>query len=69
MPVIKCDNGKWRIGAGACIYPTKEKAMEVWTAILASGKYQVKKQNDERERTSNPKNTEDNERNNQIQSQ
>lgn len=39
MPVIKCSNGKWRIGAGACIYNTREKAVEVWTAILASGKY------------------------------
>lgn len=39
MPVIKCSNGKWRIGAGACIYSTREKAVEVWTAILASGKY------------------------------
>lgn len=39
MPVTKCSNGKWRIGAGACIYNTREKAVEVWTAILASGKY------------------------------
>lgn len=39
MPVSKCSNGKWRIGAGACIYSTREKAVEVWTAILASGKY------------------------------
>lgn len=39
MPVIKCENGKWRIGSGACIYATREKAVEVWTAILASGKY------------------------------
>lgn len=41
MPVIECSNGKWRIGAGSCIYPTREKAVEVWTAILASGKYQA----------------------------
>ena len=40
MPVIKCEgNGKWKIGNGACIYDTKEKATEVWQAILASGKY------------------------------
>lgn len=39
MPVLKCSNGKWRIGSGACIYDTKEKAVEVWQAILASGKY------------------------------
>lgn len=67
MPVIKCDNGKWRIGAGACIYSTKEKAMEVWTAILASGKYQAKKQNDERAAKLKPQNNNGNECNNQIQ--
>lgn len=34
MPVIKCEsNGKYRIGNGACIYETEEKANEVWTAI------------------------------------
>lgn len=36
MPVSKCNNGKWRIGSGDCIYETKEKAEEVWRAILAS---------------------------------
>jgi len=41
MPVIKCSNGKYRIGSGQCIYDTKEKAVEVWTAILAGGKYAV----------------------------
>lgn len=59
MPVSKCENGKWRIGAGACIYPTREKAIEVWTAILASGKYQNKLRNQIK-----PK---QDERNNQIQ--
>lgn len=39
MPVVKCSNGKWRIGSGDCIYETEEKAMEVWKAILASGQY------------------------------
>jgi hypothetical protein len=41
MPVLKCSNGKYRIGEGACIYDTKEKADEVWRAILASGAYQA----------------------------
>ena len=41
MPVLKCNNGKYRIGEGACIYDTKEKADKVWTAILASGAYQA----------------------------
>lgn len=39
MPVYKCNNGKWRIGSGECKYETKEKAEEVWRAILASGNY------------------------------
>lgn len=39
MPVIKCSNGKYRIGSGACIYDTEKKAMEVWKAILAGGNY------------------------------
>jgi hypothetical protein len=45
MPVSLCENGKWRIGAGSCIYSTREKAIEVWTAILAQGKYEVAKKN------------------------
>ena len=37
MPVSKCSsNGKYRIGNGACIYDTEEKAQEVWTAIRVS---------------------------------
>lgn len=43
MPIYKCSSGKWRIGTGACIYDTHEKAAEVWAAILASGKYAGKK--------------------------
>lgn len=39
MPVSQCKNGKWKIGSGECQYETKEKAMEVWKAILASGQY------------------------------
>jgi hypothetical protein len=41
MPVIKCSNSRWRIGNGACIYETEEKAIEVWKAILASGEYRA----------------------------
>jgi hypothetical protein len=26
MPVSKCSNGKWRIGAGPCRYKTKKAA-------------------------------------------
>jgi hypothetical protein len=41
MPVIKCSNGNYRIGSGACIYDSEDKATRVWTAILASGKYKA----------------------------
>jgi len=41
VPVIKCSNGKYRIGSGACIYDTEDKATKVWQAILASGKYKA----------------------------
>jgi hypothetical protein len=43
MPVIKCSNGKWRIGNGDCVYDTQEKATKVWQAILASGAYAAEK--------------------------
>lgn len=43
MPVRKCSNGKWRVGSGACIYDTKEKAIKVYQAILAQGKFEVEK--------------------------
>ena len=44
MPVTQCSNGKWKIGSGDCIYDTREKAVEVWQAILASGQYGKSKQ-------------------------
>lgn len=43
MPVSLCKNGKWRVGSGACIYDTKEKAIKVYQAILAQGKFEVEK--------------------------
>lgn len=39
MPIIKCSNGKYRIGSGACIYDSEDKAKRVWEAILAHGEY------------------------------
>jgi len=39
MPVIKCSNGKYRIGTSACIYDTEDKALKVWKAIVSTGKY------------------------------
>ena len=39
MPIKQCSNGKWKIGTGDCIYDTKQKATEVWVAILAGGKF------------------------------
>ena len=43
MPVIKCSNGKYRIGNGGCVYDTEDKANKVWKAILASGAYAAEK--------------------------
>jgi hypothetical protein len=43
MPVIKCSNGKYRIGSGGCVYDTQEKATKVWQAILSSGAYAAEK--------------------------
>jgi hypothetical protein len=39
MPIFKCSNDKWRIGTGDCIYETKEKANEVYQAIISQGNY------------------------------
>ncbi len=36
MPVIKCSNGKYRIGSGACINDTEETAQRAWAAIRVS---------------------------------
>lgn len=33
MPVIKCQNSKYRIGNGSCIYDTEEAAHKAWAAI------------------------------------
>jgi len=35
MPVTRCDNGKYKIGDGECIYTTRENAVEAYRAYLA----------------------------------
>jgi len=35
MPVVKCSNGKWRIGNGPCIYRTKASAERAYAAYRA----------------------------------
>lgn len=35
MPVRKCDNGKYRIGDGPCVYKTKESAQKAYKGYLA----------------------------------
>lgn len=35
MPVRKCENGKWRIGSGRCMYRTKAEALRAYRAYLA----------------------------------
>lgn len=34
MPVLKCSNGKYRIGSGPCIYPTAEAANKAYKGYL-----------------------------------
>ncbi|KKM77050.1 hypothetical protein LCGC14_1373950 [marine sediment metagenome] len=36
MPVLKCLNGKWKIGSGKCIYPTKAKAERAFRGFLGA---------------------------------
>ena len=38
MPVIKCSNGKYRIGTGKCIYKTNAAAERAYRAYLAKKK-------------------------------
>ena len=35
MPVTQCENGKWKVGSGECIYTTRENAVEAYRAYLA----------------------------------
>ena len=35
MPVLKCPNGKYRIGQGKCMYKTKAAAERAYRAYLA----------------------------------
>ena len=36
MPVRKCDNGKWRIGEGPCIYKSKASAEKAYGGYMAA---------------------------------
>ncbi len=33
MPVLKCSNGKYRIGRGKCMYDSKAKAIKAYAAF------------------------------------
>ncbi len=35
MPVLKCSNGKYRIGIGKCMYKTKVDAVKAYAAYRA----------------------------------
>ena len=43
MPVLKCDNGKWRIGSGKCIYSTRKKAANAFRGFLGARHAREKK--------------------------
>ncbi len=34
MPVVKCPNGKWRIGSGPCVYKNKASAEKAYKGYL-----------------------------------
>lgn len=36
MPVRKCENGKYRIGSGRCVYKTREAAQRAYRGYLGS---------------------------------
>ena len=36
MPVLKCSNGKWRIGTGPCMYTSKGSAESAYKGYLGS---------------------------------
>ena len=35
MPVLKCSNGKYKIGSGKCMYKSKAAANRAYKAYLA----------------------------------
>ena len=35
MPVTQCENGKWKVGSGECVYTSRENAVEAYRAYLA----------------------------------
>ena len=43
MPVIKCSDGKFRIGSGKCIYSTKEKADKAFAGFRSTVKESIDK--------------------------
>ena len=43
MPVIKCSDGKFKIGSGPCIYSSKEKADKAWKGFRATVKESMNK--------------------------
>jgi hypothetical protein len=36
MPVLKCSNGKYRIGSGECVYRSRESAERAYKGYLGS---------------------------------
>ena len=45
MPVLKCPNGKFRIGKGPCIYKNEETANRAYKGYLGSKYGKFKKEN------------------------
>lgn len=43
MPVLKCSNGKYKIGSGKCMYTSKAAATRAYQAYLAQKNSKRKK--------------------------
>ena len=36
MPVIRCPNGKYKIGSGKCMYKSRQSAVKAYQAYMAN---------------------------------
>jgi hypothetical protein len=36
MPITRCDNGKWRIGDGECVFSSEANAARAYSEYLAN---------------------------------
>ena len=49
MPISRCENGKYRIGEGECMYTSSESAREAYVAYLASDSEENERNEEDKE--------------------